>query len=1788
MKTSGYRTIVRRLVALSAMLVVCLIGVGRSHAAPPKDSVVVGGKPVHPTRILARRKFHTTPQAVGQSVQALNKDAVISHTYEIVPELVIIETGSTIEARSSRSNPEAQAKVLLERIEALKASGLFEYVEPDRYLEMMSMPMDPEFTSGSLWGLRNTIGLRGVDVGAEDAWRLTQGSSNVVVAVIDSGIDVQHPDLIANLWRNPHEIPSNQIDDDGNGYVDDVHGIDLVASSKGVALSKDDNGHGTHVAGTIAATANNSGVVGLAYGVRLMGIRVLDEDGRGSSSSSLKALDYAVKHGARVVNLSLGGSAYSQATFETFSKAGDAGVFVVSAAGNDTQNNDILPSYPANYRLGNMVSVASVNQFGQLSEFSNFGLDSVDMAAPGENILSTYPGNQYRRLDGTSMAAPHVAAVASLVISRYPSIGILELRQRLIQSTIPVPSLAGKVKTGGMINAYRALALNRDGNPEFTLRPSKGHFVAGRVTTVEVSASDVTPLIGGEMELVVAASSPTVLKDDGVPPDRLAGDGVYAGTLTAQAFGNQEATVRLQHRGRRWERQLSILVEKPTENDYFSNRILLMSDGSEMVGSTYGAGVESFEPDLQGRNGAATVWYRFTPTVSGTNILFVKGADFEPNVRIYSGTSLTSGLKVWTNGAVVQLGAYAVAAFSVNAGVPLAISVSSDQGIQGTFTVSLANYSTPPRPANDSRLKSDNLPLTRSFEVKADNTFATKEIGEPLHASTLGGQSLWWRYEPEENGIIEVNTFGSDFDTVLAAYRVGSSVALASNDDYKGSDSVYRRSSLIRVAVTKGTPIEIAVDGFNKEQYGSIVLTGRLLPNFNDSYNYPTRLFSGTAAIGSNKGAGKGVGEIYHADDRGGASVWYEWRAPLGGRVAVTVKPFGTSAFNPYFAVYVGPERIQTLNDWGSLKLVTYSRNGVASFEAMAGQSYRIAVDGRYYQSCFIWCTDKVEQGEFSISLNQQAELGLLVNTGYENKTDAELLSIGDGFAAESLTAYVGSPSALSSKYSRLFSSTGSVAFHGYTNLADLGGGKLQLKCKFSHSGGVGTNAAWGLGFFVYPVRYSADADDLTADARFLLFGFNQKGTEAGLAVATLGGEMTTIDAPGLRVDPGQMHDLNLEIDLSAQKFKVRLDGEAAVQIPFSLFGRINLAQGPFIFSDKSKIPYPTLILDDLEVRVLPRDLGSENMAPVFVDLKSVTIEEDKTWQTQLQAADPDVPTQQLTVRLLSGPPGLAVNSQGIVSWNPTESQGPGSYPVVVEVSDGELSSTGQFNVSVLEVNKPPLAIPVSPGSVAEGQTWSVTLSASDADMPANRLVFRLVSGPDGSSLDSNTGVLKWTPTEADGGKGFEWMVEVTDDGQPQLVSQATVQLTVLEVNEPPSLSPLPDVTLKQGQSWSMTLNGIDNDLPMQTLTYALRTAPVGMVLDGQTRQLRWVPSEAQSPGNFPVTVTLTDSGGAVAERSFVVKVAEADQPPLMKVGALLADDSFSIEIRASEGATVILEASGDLHTWVEAQIVAGKGFGNPILISLRAHPDVSAKFWRARLRMSDPKPVGTSGFVWIAPGTFTMGSPITEADRWFDEVQHLVTLTRGFWLSDHEVTQGEFESVMGINPSSHQGDPNRPVETIAWKTAVQYCQKLTERDRAVGRITSQQAYRLPTEAEWEYAARAGSTGAYYGNLYEIAWYQGNSGMVSHPVKQKSPNAWGLYDMIGNVVEWCSDRWDEYPIGAAVDPVGPFIGNLYVFRGGSWASEPKFCRLASRWGSDSSVLSVRNDLGFRPALGFVQ
>lgn len=239
-----------------------------------------------------------------------------------------------------------------------------------------------------------------------------------------------------------------------------------------------------------------------------------------------------------------------------------------------------------------------------------------------------------------------------------------------------------------------------------------------------------------------------------------------------------------------------------------------------------------------------------------------------------------------------------------------------------------------------------------------------------------------------------------------------------------------------------------------------------------------------------------------------------------------------------------------------------------------------------------------------------------------------------------------------------------------------------------------------------------------------------------------------------------------------------------------------------------------------------------------------------------------------------------------------------------------------------------------------------------------------------------------------------------------------------------------------------------------------------------------------------------------------------------------------------------------------------------------------------AKLTVEPPGPLGPSGFVWIPPGSFVMGSPVGEEGRGSDEIQHTVTLTQGFWLSDHEVTQSEYQSIMGSNPSIFRGDLNRPVDQILWKDAVSYCQKLTERERTARRITAQQAYRLPTEAEWEYAARGGKVGPRYGDLDAIAWWSTNSGGRTQPVKLKAANGWGLYDMMGNVLEWCSDCYGEYPTAGVTDPTGPLTCSSRVLRGGAWSFMGSYARSALRFRYDPGLRA--GIFGFRPALSSVR
>jgi hypothetical protein len=289
------------------------------------------------------------------------------------------------------------------------------------------------------------------------------------------------------------------------------------------------------------------------------------------------------------------------------------------------------------------------------------------------------------------------------------------------------------------------------------------------------------------------------------------------------------------------------------------------------------------------------------------------------------------------------------------------------------------------------------------------------------------------------------------------------------------------------------------------------------------------------------------------------------------------------------------------------------------------------------------------------------------------------------------------------------------------------------------------------------------------------------------------------------------------------------------------------------------------------------------------------------------------------------------------------------------------------------------------------------------------------------------------------------------------------------------------------------------------------------------------------------------------------------------------------LTIRGITNETALIAFSDNLNgpwiSWTNIQIV---GNGISIIDALHTY---SNRYYRVFKSI----PVVPDGFKWIPPGTFLMGSPATEIGRDPDENEHRVTLSKGFWMSDHEVTQFEFEQVMGRNPSNWTGT-NRPVERVTYEDALSYCSKLTKRERGIGRITQQEEYRLPTESEWEYAVRAGTSGIRYGDLDSIAWYDGNSQNETHIVKSNQPNAWGIYDMLGNVWEWCSDWYGDYPLEPSTDPQGPpkwvLPGTRRVIRGGSIFFGPEVCRSAYRDWLEYSA--PNDDVGFRVILTSVR
>jgi subtilisin family serine protease len=345
-------------------------------------------------------------------------------------------------------------------IARLRRDSRVESVQPNFVYRADNTPNDPGFTNNNLWGLNNTS-KTGADINATSAWKRSTGSSNVVVAVLDTGIDYRHPDLAANMWVNSGEIPGNGVDDDGNGYVDDVYGWNGAADN-GNPL--DDNGHGTHCAGTIGAVGNNGqGVIGVNWNVKMIGLKFLSASGSGSTWGAVKCLNYLIALKDRGVNVvgvngSFGGGGADSMLRTAISNLHNRNVVFVAAAGNSSANNDTTATFPANYDVPSLISVAATDSNDNLASFSNYGATKVHVGAPGVSVVSTYLNNGYAYLNGTSMATPHVTGAVALLKAYAPNLTAVEVKNILVNTGDAISSLSGKTSSGRRLDIGNALA----------------------------------------------------------------------------------------------------------------------------------------------------------------------------------------------------------------------------------------------------------------------------------------------------------------------------------------------------------------------------------------------------------------------------------------------------------------------------------------------------------------------------------------------------------------------------------------------------------------------------------------------------------------------------------------------------------------------------------------------------------------------------------------------------------------------------------------------------------------------------------------------------------------------------------------------------------------------------------------------------------------------------------------------------------------------------------------------------------------------------------------------------------------------------------------------------------------------------------------------------------------------------------------------------------------------------------------------------------------------------------
>ncbi len=675
----------------------------------------------------------------------------------------------------------------------LRATGRYDFVEPDYLRHIAVEPNDPKFADGSLWAMKNTgtaLGIAGADIKAPAAWDIIHDAPGVIVAVVDTGINLNHLDLAGNLWTNP--APA----------FGDVHGARFLNGGRN-GNPTDDNGHGTHVAGTIGALGNNNlAVAGVAWKVQLMAVKVFPATGSAAVSDIVSGINYAVTHGASIINASYGESGstgFSQAEFAAIAAARDAGVIFVAAAGNEAANMDVSRFYPASHALDNIVTVGNSTRRDEISPSSNYGA-AVDLFAPGTDIVSLdYATNTGTvTLTGTSMSAPHVSGTLALLKAEFPADNYRQLINRLLRGVDPGDRFAGKAQTAGRLDAYRALALNnnRPFNDDFATRARvSGDNLAIRSSNAGATAEPGELTRAGSAAAVslwwewTAPATGTVSIDtsgsaydtvlavyaapDTTTPSLPGGLALLASndddtgsqtsrlTFAAQAGVAYEIAVD----GKSGAAGLTLLNLGTTPaNDSFASPAVLSGVSTHLTATNAHCSRESGEPHILGFAGGTSLWYRWTPPLTGRYQVSAVSTDFDPLLAVYTGDSLGALNLVSasdnTDTAGVQTGS--LCTFNASAGTAYLISVDSKSASSvGLFTLSLAD-SLWQAVTNDT--------VTGPPAVAPDGTIYVGGTDRSFYAFTAGGVQKW------------AYPTGGLIDTCSAAIGDDGTVYFGSND----------------------------------------------------------------------------------------------------------------------------------------------------------------------------------------------------------------------------------------------------------------------------------------------------------------------------------------------------------------------------------------------------------------------------------------------------------------------------------------------------------------------------------------------------------------------------------------------------------------------------------------------------------------------------------------------------------------------------------------------------------------------------------------------------------------------------------------------------------------------------------------------------------------------------------------------------------------------------------------------------------------------------------------------